>query len=282
MFIRQEGKDNIFKVVDAKSTQVVKSVKPGLYNLEIQHSMFFGTSIYIERNDRYANSTPINTGVYGETLSFIDKFMSTDMFDIRDEMGMMHKVGMIFNGKIGTGKTFLAGQIAEKLAKEHNALALIMKGEPDIPLHALVDTMRVEDPDRLIVLILDEYEKHNNGNDHMLHFLDGKDSRNNVIVIATVNTTTGIPKEIKDRRGRIEKIFNFTVKSKDVVKRIIENVLPDKYKKYISMDGLVQEAMKNDSLLKIDNLTIRIRDMIYDGIRAEMNKPKVAKQSKAA
>jgi len=35
--------------------------------------------------------------------------------------------------------------------------------------------------------------------------------------------------------------------------------------------------MKNDALLKIDNLTIRIRDLIYEGIRKEMNKPKVAK-----
>ena len=277
MFIRNSENNQQYKVVNSKTTDVVKKVEAGLYTLDIIES-FFGINVFIERTKRYANSKMITNGVYGEVVEFINKFTSQEMYDIRESMGMLHKLGMIFNGAIGTGKTFLAGQIAEKLAEEKDALGIIVKGEPKIPLHDLVDMLRVEQPDRLVIIIMDEYEKHNRGNSNMLHFLDGKDSRNNVLVLATVNSTNGIPTEIKDRKGRIEKIFNFTVKSEEVVKRIIENVLPEKYAHHIDIDKLVKLAMKDDRLLKIDNLSIKIRDLIYESIRKNGNTT-VAKQT---
>ena len=272
MFIKDQDKEK-YRIVDGKAEQVVPNVKPGLYTLSVNRSMF-GSSVTIERNTRYKDTEIIQEGVYKEICDYLDNFVSTDMYEIRKEMGMMHKLGLIFNGGIGTGKTYLAGQLGEKLAKEKNALVLMTRGEPDIELAKLIDMLRTEDPDRLIVLIMDEYEKHNAGESDMLHFLDGKDSRNNVIVIATVNSTKGIPDTIRNRKGRIEKVFEFRLKNRSVVRRIIESVIPKKYSNIIAVDSLVDRAMKDDKLLRIDNLTIEIRDMIFREIRKKAKKGK--------
>ena len=103
MFIADKGKEGRFKINPQSATQVVKDLEPGLYTLEITSHPFFGTSVEAERTKRYDPNTIINTGVYKEVIDHIESFLSDEMYEIREEMGLMHKLGIILNGGFGTG-----------------------------------------------------------------------------------------------------------------------------------------------------------------------------------
>ena len=152
------------------------------------------------------------------------------------------------------------------MAIEKGALGFINKGEPKIGLAELIDSIRVDHPDQLIVLIMDEYEKFNSGESDMLGFLDGASSRNNVIVIATVNSTRSIPPSIKNRRGRIESIYEFKTESPEVIRKLISSLVPSKYEKLVNANEIVKQVIADKELKNIDNISILVRDTIYKSI----------------
>jgi len=263
MFIKQP-KDNHFQVIPGKTTNVIANVEAGIYNLEIIKDPWSGTKIFLQKTERYKKSAMLQSGTFKEAMEHIDDFVSPEMYEIREEMGNLHKIGLIFNGKPGTGKTYLAGQLAEKLVKEKNALCIFSVGEPKVSIANFVDSIREEDPDRLIILIIDEYEKRNNGEIDIMSFLDGGESRNNIIVIATVNSTNRLPDTIIDRVGRIEKVYNFDSVDLEVIQKTIESVIPEKYKGLINTKTFAKEILEGcDQDKRIDNISLQVRNMIF-------------------
>jgi SpoVK/Ycf46/Vps4 family AAA+-type ATPase len=176
----------------------------------------------------------------------------------------MHKLALIFNGGPGTGKTFLAGQIMENLVKEKNAVCIMSRGEPVVDLHVLIDTIRIEDPDRFIGILIDEYEKCQGNELEMLSFLDGTNSRDNLLLIATVNSTKRLPETIINRIGRIERIYNFDVDDTEVIKAMIDSVIPDKYKDKIKSEEIALEFIDYGVKPSIDFITVIVRNKIYE------------------
>lgn len=277
MFIKSDKK-GLYKVVNDSAKNVVDNIQAGTYQLKISRSMF-GIGITIEKIDRYDNSKMLNVGVYDRAFKYIKRFVSPEMYKARESMKMMHKLALIFDGPIGTGKTYLAGQIGSYLAKTKNALTIISHGEPDINLAELVDSLRVDQPDRLIVLIMDEYEKNNSGETDMLSFLDGSSSRNNVIVIATTNSTNSISNTIKKRKGRIEKIFDFGSDQGSIYANLVDEITPTEYRGKIQTDALKRRVINSytnktgvkKTGISIDEMSIEVRDLIHDYIVANKN-----------
>ena len=262
MFLKTKKDDN-YRVKPGKTQDVIGNIEAGVYSLEINHSMF-GTDVFLQKTTRYKNGTILDSGTFKEAKEHIEDFLSPQMYEIRNAMGNMHKIGLIFNGKPGTGKTYLAGQLAEKMVTENNALCIFSVGEPKIGLANFIDSVREEDPDRLIVLIIDEYEKRNSGEIDIMSFLDGGESRNNVIVIATVNSTNKLPDTIINRVGRIEKVYNFDEVDLTIITKTVESVIPEKYKDFINAKELAQEVLNGtEEDKRIDNISVRVRNTIF-------------------
>lgn len=262
MFLKTKKDDN-YRVIPGKTQDVIGNIEAGVYSLEINHSMF-GTDVFLQKTTRYKNGTILDSGTFKEAKEHIEDFLSPQMYEIRNAMGNMHKIGLIFNGKPGTGKTYLAGQLAEKMVTENNALCIFSVGEPKVTLSNFIDNVREEDPDRLIVLVIDEYEKRNSGEIDIMSFLDGSESRSNVIVIATVNSTTRLPDTLTNRVGRIEKIYNFDEVDLEVITRTVESVIPEKYKEHINAKEFAKKILTgNDEDRRIDNIAVQIRNMIF-------------------
>jgi SpoVK/Ycf46/Vps4 family AAA+-type ATPase len=177
---------------------------------------------------------------------------------------MMHKMALIFNGGPGTGKTFLAGQIMEKLVKDKNAICVVAKGNPAVDLHILIDQIRTEDPDRFIGVLLDEYEKSSGDELNMLSFLDGTNSRDNMLLVATVNSTKRLPETIINRIGRIERVYNFDTEDTEIIKAMIESVIPDAYQKILSAEKIALEFIDYGIKPSIDFITVIVRNKIYE------------------
>jgi CO dehydrogenase nickel-insertion accessory protein CooC1 len=263
MFIKQDDGVNKFEIIPRKSADVSAKLDPAMYTLKIVSS-WSGNSIYLERNDRYKKGVKINTGVFKEATEHAEFFLNPAAQEVRKELGLMDKIAFIFNGGPGTGKTFLAGQLMELLVKEKNAICLMSKGEPKVNLHDIIDSIRLEDPDRWIGILIDEYEKSRGEDLDMLSFLDGANSRHNVMVIATVNSTKKLPETIINRIGRIERVYNFDTEDAEVIKAMISSVIPEQYKDTIKADEIALEFIEFGIKPSIDFITVLIRNKIYE------------------
>lgn len=133
----------------------------------------------------------------------------------------------------------------------------------------IIDGIRIDDPNRFIILIIDEFEKTFRSYDtDLLSFLSGAKERDNLIIISTVNDTTQLPQFIKDRPSRIEKVFNFTFKDEVVLRAITTNMIPEGYKDKINLEFLVT-TLKEYKNMSIDRMRHILRDLIANQVRYE-------------
>lgn len=264
------NKDSVNLVSADPDSILQKEMPSGLYNLDIVES-FFGNSISFRKTDIYKGGKIIKSGIFKEVWDAIDNYNCTEAYEARDILGLMHKVGFIFNGEPGTGKTFLAGQIAEKFIAEEDAIGLIVNKWSGLKLHNIIDTLREFNKDRKIIIILDEFEKHNGNrafeDPSLLSFLDGANSRNNTIIIATTNSTSKLPKVLTSRPGRFENIFTFEVNSEEVTKQIIIGMLNGKLQGEDQITRLLKKVNLKESKPTIDEIKVIVRDEIINMLK---------------
>ena len=263
MFIKKQDGENKFEIIPRRAEDVFSTLEPGVYNLKVERS-WDGIKLFLELNTRYKGGVGINSGVFKEATEHFEFFLHQAAYDARNELGLMDKMALIFNGGPGTGKTFLAGQLMERLVTEKNAVCIMSKGEPKVDIHELIDAIRLEDPDRMVGVLIDEYEKSHGDTLDMLSFLDGTNSRGNSLLIATVNSTKKLPETIINRIGRIERVYNFDTEDTEVIKAMIQSVIPEKYKVKINAEEIALEFIEFGIKPSIDFITVLIRNKIYE------------------
>jgi SpoVK/Ycf46/Vps4 family AAA+-type ATPase len=262
-------KNNDFILIGSTTNNTTRRLDKGVYNLDIRSNgpMAPPTLAFVRNND-YTKGIVLTQGVFGEARNFFDNFFSESLREARQLLNMKNKVGVMFNGEPGTGKTFLAGQIAEEICQAHDAIAILVTKSTDYS--GLLDSIREDDSDRTIILIIDEFEKTFREYDtDLLSFLSGANERNNTIIIATVNDTSKLPAFINDRPSRFEKTFKFSFSDETVLRSIVENMIPETYKPKLELDTLIQKIMEYKNI-SIDRIRHIIRDVIAATI--EMNK----------
>lgn len=263
MFLKAQ---NEYKIVGGDQDNIHKRLPGGSYKVDLRESMF-SDDLYLIPIQSRKDMRMLNGGVFKEINKYISDFLDPAMYAARDFLGTLHKLPLLFYGTQGSGKTQHALLWGDKLVKEQDAVVLIMTGlNPKINLSYLVDSVREKEPDRLVVLILDEFEK--SGSRHMtsssmLSFLDGPDSRNNLLLIATCNDTSAMPDLLLDRPGRFEKVFTLMGGNLDVLRATVVSLLPDLYKNRIDIEAIVKELADNDKWT-IDYVRLFIRNAIAE------------------
>lgn len=257
MFIQNKTE---FKLTPGNIDKVYNTLPSAVYTMTVNTSMF-GSTILFNPIDLYEKGTIVDGGIYKEIRQYISDFLSPEMDMIRKAMVLQKKTGLIFNGEPGTGKTFLAGQIAEELVKEYNAIGIITNEFDSLDLSKLIETIRENDKERLIVLILDEFEKADYNNQGMLAYLDGAGNVDNIITIATVNSILHLPKTLTDRPGRFEKIYSFDAKNPNIARVMIKSLLPEQYINKVNIDLLVKDTIISKKNT-IDYIRLSIRNVL--------------------
>ena len=287
MFLSNDKKPNDYILLPGTVDTTNKVLDAGVYNFNL-HSAdpMSPPTIVFTKTDKYKEGMTIVGGIFTQAQKVFNKFVLKEMYAARKAMDMMHKTGVIFDGKPGTGKTFLAGQIAQRFADEHNAIG-IMSTKHTVNYPGIIDSIREFDEDRLIVLVMDEFEKSNARHySEMLSFLDGTDSRDNVVVIATINDIGEMPSYLKDRPGRFEHILKFKSDDPIILKSIVTQCIPKEFKSDFNVDELIKEftnkanankfGLKNErDDFTVDRLRVVIRDLIADKIK-EKEEPQKA------
>ena len=270
MFLKETN--NRLRIVDFDSNETVKSLDPGVYNLDIDvHESLFGKTVemFVEPNNSFKKGKLVNVGIYQTVNSFIDNFFSKEGKEVRHEMGLQNRFGAMFKGLPGTGKTFLAGMVAEKLVKQENAICLLTTNFSQIDFPKLTDTIRKNgDPNQLLVFILDEFEKdYKNCNEkELLGFLDGVNSRDNIVVLTTANTITKLPDTLLDRPGRFGLVIDFGIQNQEVLETLVDGLIPDKYKSILPVKIAV-EIIQNIPDLTVDKLKSIVNDCLVNVLK---------------
>lgn len=260
MFIL-DNKENMYTFIGSSPQGINEKLESGVYNLIVQEQ---GTIIKFSKNEDYKKGIKLEQGIFKKVRNFFDNFFTDAKYEARQALGMKHKLGVIFTGDPGTGKTFLAGQIAQEICDKRNAIGILATKYGDYS--PIIDAIRESDKDRLIVLIIDELEKtFRNYDTDALSFLSGAKERDNLVIIATVNDSTSLPSYIKDRPSRIEEEFNFTFKDPDVLSSVVNALIPKKYVEDIKIEELTTRLKKYKNT-SIDRIKHIIKDIIAASI----------------
>lgn len=113
---------------------------------------------------------------------------------------------------------------------------------------SIVKIARESNPDAMIVFIMDEFEKwyRELPESKILGFLDGPESFDNILIIATTNQIGNFPSTLSARPGRIEKIYSFSTISEELMESIVDSIIPDELK---------DDEVKTKILREVNNLT---------------------------
>jgi SpoVK/Ycf46/Vps4 family AAA+-type ATPase len=259
MFINEVER---YRVLDTDFTETFQILPSGVYDLEVERT-FFGKNLYLKKNESYQKGVQIKTGIFKQVWDYTESFYSIEKVQTRGVLKMKNKLGLMFNGTPGTGKTFLAGQIAQYYAEKEDAIGVLVN-QGGVDFAGLVDVLRRHDKNRKIVIIIDEFEKNYDGKaSELLSFLDGSASKEDVIIIATTNKYKHLPDYLIDRPGRFEKIFTFDVTEDDVIKSMIKALLTRKYYRALNI-GKIIRMVKQQRITSIDKIRMILKEELEE------------------
>ena len=140
------------------------------------------------------------SGPMEEVLSEIDKFW--DLKEDYEKLGLLYSRGILMYGPPGSGKTSVVNQVAEMIVSRGDVVFY------SNDIHALVTGLkafRSVEPERRVVIILEDADEHIRHDEQaFLHLLDGQDSIDHVMYVATTNYIDNFPARLL-RSGRFDK-----------------------------------------------------------------------------
>lgn len=132
-------------------------------------------------------------------LAEIDAFW--DMKESYAEIGFIHKRGMLLFGPPGSGKSAMLKLVMEDCINRGN---LVFVCESLGLLARALPSLREVEPDRQILVVLEDVDEQCGYNEHaLLQMFDGDSTADNICYVATTNYLDRIPDRVK-RPGRFD------------------------------------------------------------------------------
>lgn len=157
--------------------------------------------VFFERvKPKTAELYKFKSGPMEEVLSEIDKFWS--LKDDYSKLGLLYSRGILLYGPPGSGKTSILHQVSEMIVSKGD---VVFYADNIRALSEALKAFRSVEPDRRVVVILedaDEFVQYDQ--QPFLHLLDGQDSIDGVVYLATTNYINNFPPRLV-RSGRFDK-----------------------------------------------------------------------------
>jgi SpoVK/Ycf46/Vps4 family AAA+-type ATPase len=181
-----------------------KGLQPGVYGLAHHHMMgpiFVPTEISDEKL--------IDVGGVGAMLlSETKKFFTLRSSFKRAKLP--HKRGFILHGLPGCGKTSALRLLEKAFVEETGGYVLVWNRNAG-NVGVFYKILRAHEPEKPLLIVCEDIDNSlSHFEVHLLEFLDGQESLDNVVVVATTNNLSVIPDRIKKRPSRIDRLIEVT------------------------------------------------------------------------
>jgi cell division protease FtsH len=224
--------------------------------------------------DFYANG-PLNGAFFDMSYNFmkrsemvdellawnpsIRKQLRKDVLDflrlmpILSERGLPNSRGIILSGAPGTGKTMYA----KSLAAEAETTTILISAEMIQQRHDVKSVFKLARRLSPALIIIEDIDTAGTVSrkftDHpilgeYLQAMDGMESNNGVVILATTNHTENIDPAISDRPGRFDRIIEVPLPDKNQRKEIIQNLMRNMPTKIHSGKAIDKIASKSKGL----------------------------------
>lgn len=185
------------------TVETKKELLPGNYLVKFNRQT---DSYYLEKTKPFS----IPEKIYGklDTKFFVDRHISLE-----------EKMGILFSGKKGNGKTMLC----KKIAFERNVPVIVLtEGEAGKDFISFITSFN-----QPICVFIDEFDKlYNENTNELLAVLDGVTSGSNILWLLTSNSDATY--YMKNRPGRVRYHIKYESLSIEDVEEIIDDKLTDK------------------------------------------------------
>jgi len=218
--------------------KTVATVDSGLYSMIYNEGNGFGISKLNYKSDEFFHlpSLPHN-----QIIEDLKKFW--DNIDRFKTYNLTPKRGIILYGDPGCGKTSLIHLLVDEL-KKYDGISIYFDNPYNwVELAKLVRKVEKTRPMLCIIedldLVIDKF-----GEEVFLNFLDGLNSIENVVYVATTNNLEKIPERIKDRPSRFDKKYKIEKPTTSDRKLYFESILTEEDKTLYDLDKLVKDTEK--------------------------------------
>lgn len=189
-----EMSNGIFTAVSA----AVPRLAPGAYDYFKGQTGYFLSTAKLTSDKLVIPDEQIGQRIMAEISEF------WEVGDVFKNLGFLHKRGYILSGPAGCGKTCLIKIIVQETAKQ-DVVSLIATPDRVYHLVPILKMIRAVEADRRIMVIFEDIDSFDEM--ELLAYLDGEDSINNVINIATTNKFDELPERLMSRPRRFDRII---------------------------------------------------------------------------
>jgi SpoVK/Ycf46/Vps4 family AAA+-type ATPase len=122
-----------------------------------------------------------------------------------EDVGMLHKRGILLYGPAGAGKTSTACVVAKKVVGD-NGIVFVLTNADFPSLQTAIGEIRQREPERPIVTILEDIDElvGRGMEERLLAFLDGEDQVNHIAHVATTNNLGAMGNRLTNRPSRFD------------------------------------------------------------------------------
>lgn len=196
-----------------------RDVPMGMY--ELAHDNLLGTGIkpYLTSADTYLELSDHTTEISEDIDYFLENAGKWKT------LGLLHRRGILLFGPPGTGKTMMIEHICEKYGDGSRIIFVppTMTADMIAPLKgALGDAHTIFVFEELCSAV-----DSSRAISSLLSFLDGEESWDRCLVIATTNYPEELPRNVVDRPGRFDRVYRVGNPSRGVREAYLKHMLKD-------------------------------------------------------
>lgn len=260
-----KDKNHIILQPDGIYENQYQELQPGVYELWNAGTMFSGYIPAFTTEKEKDKLVKFKSGIVSEVIRDTARFLGEESKKMYAELKLTHKMGMIFYGKPGTGKTSTCMLIMKEVAEKYGVISLNCTGKNLDFVAACVDKIR-KIQSNPIIIFMDEFEYAIRGDEHRyLTFLDGTDSVDNLIFMGCTNYLEKIPERIKFRKSRIKYLHNIDSLPLEVYREYLADRVPN-----MSASLIAEFAFKaEEKRLTIDQLKHALIDHKLEGLNID-------------
>ncbi len=187
-----------------------KTLDPGIYTVDVSRDYgFFCKKVDIKTDELYMFSDSLSVKILKEINLFWNSY---DKFK---EKNLVHKRGILLEGPAGTGKSSIVTMLSAQVIQSGGVVFKISDYRNFLNyMGFLHNSFKKIQPTTPIITILEDIDQYDDVMPNILDFLDGKNSVDRHVIIATTNNSEKLEDNLI-RPSRLDLVYLIDLPSKD-------------------------------------------------------------------